>query len=287
MARRWYYTHDGTKQFGPVTTAQLRELARSGALQPVSMILLEGSSRWVRAEKVKGLFSGGPIETGPSSGTLSLVLALAALLLLGGVVGLIVYRTTRPEPTRPEARAPSKEPQLFEDPPPNNLRTLSRGEQAKRRQEAEAVYLDPAKPDRDHIAAANALLYLADGPASLAKGLDVYGGDQPESRRRYRWCLQFLAVAQTELDLKVRKGVAPGIIPARDVPPMVELLRDFDPTDKEQQGRIALILAYVEKHPEHAGPAVPVLRELAGRYAGFANLKEGLAKATAAAEKHR
>src|SRR5262249_12957402 len=43
-------------QLGPVTGEQLRELALAGTIGPESMVVPEGSEKWVPAAKVKGLF---------------------------------------------------------------------------------------------------------------------------------------------------------------------------------------------------------------------------------------
>jgi hypothetical protein len=303
VARRWYYSHDGRTRFGPVSTAELRELARSGALQPVSLVLPEGGSRWVKAGTVRGLFAGATAEKqGSLSGTLGVCLAVAALVLFGGVVAVLLFPLLRPgassprvavAPTAPagsgttEARPEPPDPQLFENPRPDS-RSLPKAEQERRRQAAEAVYLDPAQSDNDHLAAANALLGLTDGHTSLLKGLDLYG-PLPDHRRRYRWCFQYLVVAQHELDLRhpPSPGEASGIIPAAHVPRMVELLRGLDPKDPAQRARIATTLDYLEQHPEHAGSVVDVLRDLGPRCAGNADLSAQLQKAIAAVEKKR
>jgi hypothetical protein len=52
----WYYTKDGQQQ-GPVTSAQLRQLAQSGELQPTDMVFKEGGSQWVAASTIANLFS--------------------------------------------------------------------------------------------------------------------------------------------------------------------------------------------------------------------------------------
>jgi NAD-dependent dihydropyrimidine dehydrogenase PreA subunit len=51
----WYYARNG-QSVGPVTSAQLRQLAESGTLTPADMILQAGTEKWVAASKVKGLF---------------------------------------------------------------------------------------------------------------------------------------------------------------------------------------------------------------------------------------
>jgi outer membrane protein assembly factor BamE (lipoprotein component of BamABCDE complex) len=53
---RWYYTTDNRQRIGPVTSEQLRRLARAGTIRPNDMVQREGSGKWKRAEKVNGLF---------------------------------------------------------------------------------------------------------------------------------------------------------------------------------------------------------------------------------------
>jgi hypothetical protein len=319
MGRKWYYSHDGTQRFGPVSTSRLRELARSGALLPVSMVLLEGGKRWVQAGTVKGLFPGtdavparrAPAESAPgapaenqgsSSGALTICLTVAALLLLSGIVAWLVYPafsgprpvavvpSTAPAGSTEAAHGDSKEeppdPELFEN-PPADFRGLPKAEQARQQQKSEATYLNPAAGDQDHIAAANVLLGLPDGHTSLLKGLDVY--DRTGQRRRYRWCLQYLRIAQDKLDRvrSPRPGQPSGIIPAKHVAAMVELLRGLDPKKPPERSQWATTLDYLEQHPEGAGPVVPVLRDLLQRHENDADLAKELRSALAAAEKAR
>ena len=58
----WYFRKDG-KKCGPVNTASLKKLARTGNLQPSDMIWRTGLSKWVPASKAKGLFDSDNIET--------------------------------------------------------------------------------------------------------------------------------------------------------------------------------------------------------------------------------
>jgi hypothetical protein len=314
MGRKWYYSHDGKKKFGPVRTARLRELARSGALQPVSLVLLEGGSRWVRAGSVKGLFpdeaadglppvaelapspgpslDASPEKEGSGSCLLPAFLAVVLVLLLGGTVAVVlrpdlnpltrlglVAAATNSAGSTHRGNEEETDPELFENPPPD----FSKANQAALLAKNEATYLDPAASDKAHIAAANALVVLAGGHTSLLKGLDRYGKG-PESRR-YRWCLLYLLVAQHNLDLKRRPGVAPGIIPAEHVTRLVELLRELDPTKKSDRSLLDTTLDYLEQHPEHARPVLPVLRELSKQHAGNADLARELQSAITAVEK--
>jgi len=56
-AMQWYYAK-GDRQLGPVGTAELKQLAASGSLEPQDLIWREGMDDWVPAENVKGLFEG-------------------------------------------------------------------------------------------------------------------------------------------------------------------------------------------------------------------------------------
>ena len=54
MAARWFYQISG-EELGPITTAELVELARSGKLSPDDKVK-KNDSKWVSASKVRGLF---------------------------------------------------------------------------------------------------------------------------------------------------------------------------------------------------------------------------------------
>jgi len=58
MAVSWYVEKSG-KRSGPFSTAQLKEMAASGRLQPGDMVFRDGLDRPVPASKVKGLFGNG------------------------------------------------------------------------------------------------------------------------------------------------------------------------------------------------------------------------------------
>jgi antitoxin component YwqK of YwqJK toxin-antitoxin module len=63
MSDNWYYTQDGKKKIGPLTFAALQRLASSGVLQPINMVMQEGSGRWAQAKTVQGLFSEAPVQS--------------------------------------------------------------------------------------------------------------------------------------------------------------------------------------------------------------------------------
>jgi hypothetical protein len=61
----WWYAKNGERQ-GPVSSAQLRQLAQSGELLPNDMVFKDGASQWIVASSVNNLFpSGGgePVRT--------------------------------------------------------------------------------------------------------------------------------------------------------------------------------------------------------------------------------
>ena len=60
MASEWYYLENNQQQ-GPVSSAQLKQLAADGRLQPDSLIWKEGLEDWVPASRVKGLFNESQI----------------------------------------------------------------------------------------------------------------------------------------------------------------------------------------------------------------------------------
>jgi len=51
----WYYAKDGQQQ-GPVSGAELKQLAAKGQLKPDDLVFPEGGTQWVEASTVKGLF---------------------------------------------------------------------------------------------------------------------------------------------------------------------------------------------------------------------------------------
>ncbi|MGE3806015.1 MAG: GYF domain-containing protein [Gemmataceae bacterium] len=61
---QYYYARDN-RVFGPVSSAQLRDLARAGQLFPTDMIRRTDSNKWAAASKVKHLFP----ESAPPAAT--------------------------------------------------------------------------------------------------------------------------------------------------------------------------------------------------------------------------
>lgn len=62
----WYYT-DADRRYGPVNSAQLKQLAERGALGPDSLVWREGMEDWTAARKVNGLFDAEPAKADASA----------------------------------------------------------------------------------------------------------------------------------------------------------------------------------------------------------------------------
>lgn len=64
----WYYARDN-KQMGPVSSAELKNLADAGQLQPDDLVWREGLTEWAPARSVRGLFEEetkpAPVQESP------------------------------------------------------------------------------------------------------------------------------------------------------------------------------------------------------------------------------
>lgn len=74
MASEWYYSAAGQPAQGPVSSAQLKNLAQKGQLLPQDLVWRDGASDWLPAARVKGLFTSpaptterGRIQRPPAS----------------------------------------------------------------------------------------------------------------------------------------------------------------------------------------------------------------------------
>ena len=117
MAQRWRYVRNG-QECGPVTTADLRLLADQERLLPTDKVCKDGSTQWVAAGSVKGLFYTGPGQrkgAGMWGATCLIVVAVLGLLTAGGVV-LVVYSLHGFGGGTPSASPPPTEP-----PPPDGI----------------------------------------------------------------------------------------------------------------------------------------------------------------------
>ena len=58
--QEWIYTKDGKNKVGPVSSAALKTLAKSGQLLPTDMVCKVGTAQWVPASSIAGLFAATP-----------------------------------------------------------------------------------------------------------------------------------------------------------------------------------------------------------------------------------
>ncbi len=74
MAQQWFYKVMG-QQFGPVSSAELQNLAQNGTITLDTLVTTSSNGTWILAENVKGLFqisnetTPPPIATSPLSST--------------------------------------------------------------------------------------------------------------------------------------------------------------------------------------------------------------------------
>lgn len=61
MSANWYYTKNKERE-GPVTPAQLKQLASKGWLAPDDLVWKEGMPNWLPARKVRGLFESRLVQ---------------------------------------------------------------------------------------------------------------------------------------------------------------------------------------------------------------------------------
>ena len=65
MAQQFYYSKQGVNH-GPVSPAQLKQLAATGQFGPDDLVQQAGSPEWVKAGQVKGLFPAPPPAPPPN-----------------------------------------------------------------------------------------------------------------------------------------------------------------------------------------------------------------------------
>lgn len=70
MAQEWFYTRDGKNKIGPISSTELRSLAKSGELWTTDMVFKHGTKQWVPAGRIKGLFTNTNLEAAPHRTTL-------------------------------------------------------------------------------------------------------------------------------------------------------------------------------------------------------------------------
>ena len=100
MATEWFY-RNGSKQVGPVSAKQIRALAEEGTIAPDTPLRKASDEKWIRANRLKGLFDGVEQSsepqptTSPISETASSVSAAvgsAASAVGGAVSGFLARR---------------------------------------------------------------------------------------------------------------------------------------------------------------------------------------------------
>ena len=64
MGEQWHYSRGG-QQAGPISAAELKQLASSGKLSRTDMVWKDGMPNWVPAEKINGLFAAPAASTPP------------------------------------------------------------------------------------------------------------------------------------------------------------------------------------------------------------------------------
>jgi hypothetical protein len=67
MADEWFIARDKTKD-GPYSTAQLKNLASQGRIQPTDMLTKDGMGKWVLASRIKGLLPATQAPSPPRAG---------------------------------------------------------------------------------------------------------------------------------------------------------------------------------------------------------------------------
>ena len=63
---QWFYSDAQQQQQGPITFAQLQQMAASGQIQPTSLIWNEGMSNWTPANQVNDIFNSAPSPGAPA-----------------------------------------------------------------------------------------------------------------------------------------------------------------------------------------------------------------------------
>ncbi len=63
---QWYYARND-QQFGPVSAAELKQLAEVGRLSPDDLLWREGMEQWTTAVNLRGLFAAEEVASIPSA----------------------------------------------------------------------------------------------------------------------------------------------------------------------------------------------------------------------------
>jgi len=65
VTQEWYYAVDGDRQ-GPISAAELKNLAEAGNLKQGDLVWKEGMTDWAPAKSIKGLFTGNAAPAAPA-----------------------------------------------------------------------------------------------------------------------------------------------------------------------------------------------------------------------------
>ena len=63
-AQQWLLSRDG-KNYGPMTSGQLKQYCQTGKIKPIDLICQVGSDRWMPASELRGLFPEAAEATEP------------------------------------------------------------------------------------------------------------------------------------------------------------------------------------------------------------------------------
>lgn len=105
MSQEWYLSKDGEK-YGPVSSSKLKEMARKGRITRDDLVWHSGLEDWVRAGRLKGLFTKPPPSPPPPLPAVD-----------------ESEKSSTPVPSPPEATSVSTQPD-----PPARKRSPKRGE---------------------------------------------------------------------------------------------------------------------------------------------------------------
>jgi hypothetical protein len=90
-----WYAHQQGRQVGPLTQAQLKQLADTGKLLPTDLVTTVGAKEWVPAQQIAGLFNQPPSVLPPLPGQFT-ALPSALDRVNAPAIIMIVYAPGRP-----------------------------------------------------------------------------------------------------------------------------------------------------------------------------------------------
>jgi hypothetical protein len=109
----WYFAHEGLRA-GPVSSADLKQLAGAGTLRPEDLVWREGMNEWIAASKVRGLFDAeGAVRPSATPPAPAAIPTGVAVTLPVGAPPLPAAATAGPAATVARA-SPAAAPPAFE-----------------------------------------------------------------------------------------------------------------------------------------------------------------------------